>query len=122
MSAEGELQAKTLENSAVINTGDTDPLLPSNSWKLPSSDPEEKKAKNKILSMFSGTEKGSMKKGKERPIISSPSAFEHTVHVGLDAVTGQFTGMPKQWAGALKNSDPAKLEPKKGPPRLCWIF
>lgn len=28
---------------------------------------------------------------KERPEISHPSDFEHTIHVGFDAVTGEFT-------------------------------
>lgn len=28
---------------------------------------------------------------KERPEISPPSDFEHTIHVGFDAVTGEFT-------------------------------
>ena len=37
--------------------------------------------------------KGTKKKDrdKDRPEISSPSDFEHTIHVGFDAVTGEFT-------------------------------
>lgn len=27
----------------------------------------------------------------EKPIISPPTNFEHTVHVGFDAITGEFT-------------------------------
>lgn len=34
---------------------------------------------------------GSAYKKKERPEISLPSDFEHTIHVGFDAVTGEFT-------------------------------
>jgi len=30
-------------------------------------------------------------KDKERPEISNPSDFEHTIHVGFDSVTGEFT-------------------------------
>lgn len=30
-------------------------------------------------------------KKRERPEISLPSDFEHTIHVGFDAVTGEFT-------------------------------
>uniref|UniRef100_A0A7N4P076 CRIB domain-containing protein n=1 Tax=Sarcophilus harrisii TaxID=9305 RepID=A0A7N4P076_SARHA len=103
MSDEGELEVKSLENSMIFSIGDKDPLLPNYNSKLPSSYPEEKKVKNKILSMFSGTEKESKKKGKERPMISPPSAFQHTVHVGFDAVTGQFTEVPKQ-LGWMPNS------------------
>ncbi|DAA13024.1 TPA: p21 protein (Cdc42/Rac)-activated kinase 3 [Bos taurus] len=36
------------------------------------------------------------KKEKERPEISLPSDFEHTIHVGFDAVTGEFTNSPFQ--------------------------
>lgn len=31
---------------------------------------------------------------KEQPEISLPSDFEHTIHVGFDAVTGEFTVSP----------------------------
>uniref|UniRef100_A0A3B5M683 CRIB domain-containing protein n=1 Tax=Xiphophorus couchianus TaxID=32473 RepID=A0A3B5M683_9TELE len=60
-----------------------------NSRPLPSA-PEEKKSRNKIISIF---DKGSKKKDKDkdRPEISSPSDFEHTIHVGFDSVTGEFT-------------------------------
>ena len=33
---------------------------------------------------------GSAKK-QEKPVISEPSNFEHTVHVGFDPMTGEFT-------------------------------
>ncbi|KAJ3613026.1 hypothetical protein NHX12_019282 [Muraenolepis orangiensis] len=61
-----------------------------NSRPLPSV-PEERKSRNKIISMFA--EKGGRRKDrdKDRPEISSPSDFEHTIHVGFDAVTGEFT-------------------------------
>lgn len=41
-----------------------------------------------VLFWFSSANK---KKEKERPEISLPSDFEHTIHVGFDAVTGEFT-------------------------------
>ena len=31
------------------------------------------------------------KEAAEKPIISKPSNFEHTVHVGYDPATGEFT-------------------------------
>ncbi|XP_012689703.2 serine/threonine-protein kinase PAK 2a [Clupea harengus] len=77
--------------------------------------PEERKARNKIISIFS--EKGGRKKDKdkERPEISPPSDFEHTIHVGFDAVTGEFTGMPEQWARLLQTSNITKSEQKQNP-------
>ena len=47
---------------------------------------EEKKKKLKALK---GVKKD--KKENEKPVISHPTNFEHTVHVGFDAVTGEFT-------------------------------
>lgn len=53
------------------------------------------------------------KKEKERPEISLPSDFEHTIHVGFDAVTGEFTvsesgGKDKYvvWRVAGRSQDP----------------
>lgn len=43
---------------------------------------------NLVLFWYSSANK---KKEKERPEISLPSDFEHTIHVGFDAVTGEFT-------------------------------
>uniref|UniRef100_A0A1A7Z6K5 non-specific serine/threonine protein kinase n=1 Tax=Iconisemion striatum TaxID=60296 RepID=A0A1A7Z6K5_9TELE len=82
-----------------------------NSRPLPSA-PEEKKPRNKIISIFA-PEKANRKK--DRPEISSPSDFEHTIHVGFDAVTGEFTGMPEQWARLLQTSNISKSEQKQNP-------
>uniref|UniRef100_A0A669E3K2 non-specific serine/threonine protein kinase n=1 Tax=Oreochromis niloticus TaxID=8128 RepID=A0A669E3K2_ORENI len=53
--------------------------------------PEEKNKKVRLRSIFPGGDKTNKKKEKERPEISLPSDFEHTIHVGFDAVTGEFT-------------------------------
>ncbi|XP_008397464.1 serine/threonine-protein kinase PAK 2-like [Poecilia reticulata] len=91
-----------------------------NSRPLPSA-PEEKKARNKIISMF---DKGSKKKDKDkdRPEISSPSDFEHTIHVGFDSVTGEFTGMPEQWARLLQNSNISPSEQKQNPQAVLDVL
>jgi p21-activated kinase 1 len=47
-------------------------------------DYEERKKKNM-------RNKIKMKDNKDKPNISYPTNFEHTVHVGFDAVTGEFT-------------------------------
>ncbi|KRX44569.1 Serine/threonine-protein kinase pak-1, partial [Trichinella nativa] len=51
----------------------------------------------------------------EKPIISPPSNFEHTVHVGYDAQTGEFTGMPEQWKLLLQQSMITKSEQQRNP-------
>lgn len=51
--------------------------------------------------------KGKGKKSKEldKPNISYPTKFLHVVHVGFDPNTGEFTGMPDQWAKLLASSN-----------------
>uniref|UniRef100_A0AAY5KC41 non-specific serine/threonine protein kinase n=1 Tax=Esox lucius TaxID=8010 RepID=A0AAY5KC41_ESOLU len=93
-----------------------------NSRSLPSV-PEEKQKRNKIISMFA-SEKGRKKdRDKDnRPEISSPSDFEHTIHVGFDAVTGEFTGMPEQWSKLLQTSNISKSEQKQNPQAVLDIL
>ncbi|CAG10934.1 unnamed protein product [Tetraodon nigroviridis] len=81
-------------SSTIFSTGSgKDSLSANHSSKPLPSVPEERKPRNKIISIFSGAEKSGRKKDrdKERPEISPPSDFEHTIHVGFDAVTGEFT-------------------------------
>lgn len=59
--------------------------------------------------------KSASKPGKDKPEISSPIDFEHTVHVGFDPNTGEFTGMPEAWAKLLQNSGISAAEKKKNP-------
>ncbi|KAL1022228.1 hypothetical protein UPYG_G00023950 [Umbra pygmaea] len=94
-----------------------------NSKSLPSV-PEEKQKRNKIISMFA-SEKAGKKKDRDkdnRPEISSPSDFEHTIHVGFDAVTGEFTGMPEQWSKLLQTSNISKSEQKQNPQAVLDIL
>uniref|UniRef100_A0A3P8NTH1 non-specific serine/threonine protein kinase n=1 Tax=Astatotilapia calliptera TaxID=8154 RepID=A0A3P8NTH1_ASTCA len=95
-----------------------------NSRPLPSA-PEEKKPRNKIISIFGEKDHTSGKKkdrDKDRPEISSPSDFEHTIHVGFDAVTGEFTGMPEQWARLLQTSNISKSEQKQNPQAVLDVL
>ncbi|KAH8380699.1 hypothetical protein KR009_007853 [Drosophila setifemur] len=57
-----------------------------------------------------------------KPNISYPTNFEHTVHVGFDAVTGEFTGMPEAWARLLMNSNISKQEQKKNPQAVLDVL
>uniref|UniRef100_A0A4W6DYA0 non-specific serine/threonine protein kinase n=1 Tax=Lates calcarifer TaxID=8187 RepID=A0A4W6DYA0_LATCA len=103
--------------------GAKDPQSANHSSRPLPSVPEERKSRNKIISMFA-SEKGGKKKDrdKDRPEISSPSDFEHTIHVGFDAVTGEFTGMPEQWARLLQTSNISKSEQKQNPQAVLDIL
>nr|XP_033814616.1 serine/threonine-protein kinase PAK 2 isoform X2 [Geotrypetes seraphini] len=127
MSDNGELEDKppappVRMSSTIFSSGGKDLLTTNHNLKPLPSVPEEKKPRSKIISIFSGTEKGSKKKEKERPEISPPSDFEHTIHVGFDAVTGEFTGMPEQWARLLQTSNITKLEQKKNPQAVLDVL
>ncbi|KAK9402586.1 serine/threonine-protein kinase PAK 1 [Crotalus adamanteus] len=84
--------------------------------------PEEKKRRDRFYRSILPGDKASKKKEKERPEISLPSDFEHTIHVGFDAVTGEFTGMPEQWARLLQTSNITKLEQKKNPQAVLDVL
>uniref|UniRef100_A0A8C3ALN3 non-specific serine/threonine protein kinase n=1 Tax=Cyclopterus lumpus TaxID=8103 RepID=A0A8C3ALN3_CYCLU len=103
--------------------GAKDPQSANHSSRPLPSVPEERKSRNKIISMFA-SEKGGRKKDrdKDRPEISSPSDFEHTIHVGFDSVTGEFTGMPEQWARLLQTSNISKSEQKQNPQTVLDIL
>ncbi|MBZ3890557.1 Serine/threonine-protein kinase PAK 3 [Sciurus carolinensis] len=60
--------------------------------------PKEKNNKVRLRSIFPGEGDKTDKKEKEHPEISLPSDFEHTIHVGFDAVTWEFTGIAEQCA------------------------
>ncbi|KAL4624736.1 serine/threonine-protein kinase PAK 2 [Arapaima gigas] len=130
MSDNGELEDKPpappVRMSSAFSPSGKDPLSANHSSKPLPSVPEERKPRNKIISIFSGSgaEKGGKKrdKDKERPEISHPSDFEHTIHVGFDAVTGEFTGMPEQWARLLQTSNITKSEQKKNPQAVLDVL
>ncbi|XP_055319179.1 serine/threonine-protein kinase Pak isoform X2 [Sitodiplosis mosellana] len=79
-------------------------------------DRKKKTSKSKI--------KGSMPKPgtDSKPNISYPTNFEHTVHVGFDAITGEFTGMPEAWARLLMSSNISKQEQKKNPQAVLDVL
>uniref|UniRef100_A0A8D3D9E7 non-specific serine/threonine protein kinase n=1 Tax=Scophthalmus maximus TaxID=52904 RepID=A0A8D3D9E7_SCOMX len=108
-------------SSTIFSTSSgKDSLSANHSSKPLPSVPEERKPRNKIISIFSGGRKKD--KDKERPEISPPSDFEHTIHVGFDAVTGEFTGMPEQWARLLQTSNITKSEQKKNPQAVLDVL
>lgn len=58
----------------------------------------------------------------DKLVISPPSNFEHTVHVGFDPHTGEFTGMPESWAKLLQNSNISKIEQQKNPQAVLDVL
>ncbi|CAB1331878.1 unnamed protein product [Coregonus sp. 'balchen'] len=105
-------------SSTIFSTGSSkDPLSANHSSKpLPS-------LPSVCIRLSSGSRGGRKKdRDKERPEISPPSDFEHTIHVGFDAVTGEFTGMPEQWARLLQTSNITKSEQKKNPQAVLDVL
>merc|ERR1712072_263125 len=68
-------------------------------------DSKKKKGFNKIFTSAA----------KKKPEISLPTQFEHTMHIGFDPNTGEFTGMPDTWAALLQVSNITKDEQKENP-------
>ncbi|KAM9728756.1 serine/threonine-protein kinase PAK 3 isoform 3-T3 [Menidia menidia] len=105
-----------------MNSGSRDSTSVNHASKPLPMAPEEKNKKVRLRSIFPGGDKTNKKKEKERPEISLPSDFEHTIHVGFDAVTGEFTGIPEQWARLLQTSNITKLEQKKNPQAVLDVL
>ncbi|MFT7818386.1 serine/threonine-protein kinase PAK 1-like isoform X1 [Arapaima gigas] len=104
------------------NTSAKDSAPSSHSARPLPPNPEDKKRKDRsIRSILTGGGDKTNRR-KERPEISLPSDFEHTIHVGFDAVTGEFTGMPEQWARLLQTSNITKLEQKKNPQAVLDVL
>ncbi|KAH7961771.1 hypothetical protein HPB52_012040 [Rhipicephalus sanguineus] len=108
--------ASTVRGASVTPVRDSS-SVPVDMRPLPKEPELEKKGK---LKPSKGTKKE--RKELEKPIISPPTNFEHTVHVGFDAVTGEFTGMPDSWARLLQNSNITKLEQKKNPQAVLDVL
>ncbi|NXJ77782.1 PAK1 kinase, partial [Trogon melanurus] len=108
--------------STMIGTGSKDAGTLNHGSKPLPPNPEEKKRKDRFYRSILPGDKTNKKKEKERPEISLPSDFEHTIHVGFDAVTGEFTGMPEQWARLLQTSNITKSEQKKNPQAVLDVL
>ncbi|NWR73900.1 PAK1 kinase, partial [Centropus unirufus] len=108
--------------STMIGSGSKDTGTLNHGSKPLPPNPEEKKRKDRFYRAILPGDKTNKKKEKERPEISLPSDFEHTIHVGFDAVTGEFTGMPEQWARLLQTSNITKSEQKKNPQAVLDVL
>lgn len=74
---------------------------------------EKKKKGFKIIGITSG---------KKKPEISLPTQFEHTMHVGFDSITGEFTGMPDAWSRLLSVSNITPSEQKQNPQAVIDVL
>uniref|UniRef100_A0A8C1WVY6 non-specific serine/threonine protein kinase n=1 Tax=Cyprinus carpio TaxID=7962 RepID=A0A8C1WVY6_CYPCA len=134
MSDNGELEDKPPAPPVRMssNFGIKDSMSTNPSSKPLPSVPEEKrdKPRNKIISIFSA-EKGRKKdKDKERPEISNPSDFEHTIHTYFH--TFHWCNLPMlplicpnpsdQWARLLQTSNITKSEQKKNPQAVLDVL
>lgn len=54
--------------------------------------------------------------------VSNPTNFVHQVHVGFDAVTGHFTGLPEQWHKLLTNSAITQEDYAKNPQAVLDVL
>ncbi|XP_023171030.2 serine/threonine-protein kinase PAK 1 [Drosophila hydei] len=86
---------------------------------LPKEPDDADRKKKTLKSKMKGSKPSHMD---SKPNISYPTNFEHTVHVGFDAVTGEFTGMPEAWARLLMNSNISKQEQKKNPQAVLDVL
>ncbi|XP_050441588.1 serine/threonine-protein kinase Pak [Adelges cooleyi] len=86
--------------------------------KEPDSDHKKKTAKSRVT----GKLKTRGNNCEDKPEISYPTNFEHTMHVGFDAHTGEFTGMPEAWARLLITSNISKQEQKKNPQAVLDVL
>uniref|UniRef100_A0A8C2L7Q5 non-specific serine/threonine protein kinase n=1 Tax=Cyprinus carpio TaxID=7962 RepID=A0A8C2L7Q5_CYPCA len=111
--------APPVRMSSTIFSGGKDTLAANHSSKPLPSVPEEHVIFPHRFFFFLSHQKD---RDKERPEISPPSDFEHTIHVGFDAVTGEFTGMPEQWARLLQTSNITKSEQKKNPQAVLDVL
>lgn len=95
-----------------VNTISVDRPLPK--------EPEEADRKKKTIKAKKASTL--LKYSSDKPNISYPTNFEHTVHVGFDPVSGEFTGMPEAWSRLLLNSNISKQEQKNNPQAVLDVL
>jgi len=54
--------------------------------------------------------------------VSNPTNFVHQVHVGFDAVSGAFTGLPEQWTRLLTSSAITKEDQVRNPQAVLDVL
>lgn len=54
--------------------------------------------------------------------VSNPTNFSHAVHVGFDALTGEFTGLPPEWSRLLNSSAITKEDYERNPQAVFEVL
>lgn len=54
--------------------------------------------------------------------VSNPTNFSHAVHVGFDASTGEFTGLPPEWSRLLNSSAITKEDYERNPQAVFEVL
>ena len=96
------------------NRSDMGVSLPVDMRPLPK-EPEEK-------TKWATKNKGKKSKENEKPNISYPTKFMHVVHVGFDSDSGEFTGMPEQWARLLTTANISKEMQLQNPQAILDVL
>lgn len=108
---------QTPDNDESHNSSSNQPASKSR-FNLISKSFRNSKSKQNALSSSSSGSGGAA----DKSVISGPTDFEHTVHIGYDTVTGEFTGMPESWARLLREADISKSEQKKNPEAVLNVL
>ncbi|ODN05787.1 Serine/threonine-protein kinase PAK 1, partial [Orchesella cincta] len=102
------------------NRPDPNTIVPVDLRPLPKEPENEKKKGSK--SKGSKSSKKGLEATMDKLNISHPTNFEHTVHVGFDPITGEFTGMPDEWKAILHSSNISKQEQKNNPQAVIDVL
>jgi len=97
-------------------TSSKDPVMTVDMKPLPKEPDDDKRKKVKVV------KPNKIYKLSDKLVISPPSNFEHTVHVGFDPHTGEFTGMPQSWAILLRDANITESEQKKNPQAVLDVL
>ncbi|KAI5807436.1 BcSTE20, mitogen-activated protein kinase [Peziza echinospora] len=113
-------QSMSFSTSADKNTPPSPPKLHQSGAMSPGKPPDEPislRSSNSVRKKtgFTNFMSSMVRSPKQRVEISSPSNPIHVTHVGFNFVTGEFTGMPKEWQKLLQESGISKTEQEQHP-------
>ncbi|CAO3612136.1 unnamed protein product [Cunninghamella blakesleeana] len=75
-----------------------------------------------LIQPLSSSSQPSVSASNSKSKISSPYNLVHVTHVGFNAQTGEFTGLPREWLILLQESGITKTEQRKNPQAVLDIL